>query len=68
MVLLSNNSLYSATVDLTEKKSEVTRSHHLTTAGHRTDVRTLSFSYDGSAFASASGDQIKIWNRFVSYV
>lgn len=32
-------------------------------AAHRTDVRTISFSSDSSAFLTASGDSLKIWNR-----
>lgn len=35
----------------------------VTTPGHRTDVRTLSFSSDSTAFISASGDCMKVWNR-----
>ena len=31
--------------------------------GHRTDVRTLCFSSDSTAFVSASGDSMKVWNR-----
>ena len=30
---------------------------------HRTDVRTLCFSSDSTAFVSASGDTLKVWNR-----
>ena len=30
---------------------------------HRTDVRTLCFSSDSTAFISASGDTLKVWNR-----
>ena len=32
-------------------------------AAHRTDVRTISFSSDSTAFVSASGDTMKVWNR-----
>jgi len=31
--------------------------------GHRTDVRTICFSPDSTAFISASGDCMKVWNR-----
>lgn len=37
--------------------------HTLDTPGHRTDVRTLCFSSDSTAFVSASGDSMKVWNR-----
>lgn len=30
---------------------------------HRTDVRTISFSTDATAFVTASGDTMKVWNR-----
>ena len=32
-------------------------------AGHRTDVRTIAFSSDSTAFCTASGDCMKVWNR-----
>lgn len=35
----------------------------LDTPGHRTDVRTLCFSSDSTAFVTASGDSMKVWNR-----
>ena len=35
----------------------------LDTPGHRTDVRTVCFSSDSSAFVSARGDSMKVWNR-----
>ena len=31
--------------------------------GHRTDVRAVCFSSDNLAFATASGDSVKLWNR-----
>ncbi|CAG5107461.1 Similar to WDR3: WD repeat-containing protein 3 (Homo sapiens) [Cotesia congregata] len=31
--------------------------------GHRTDVRAVCFSSDNSAFATASGESIKLWER-----
>jgi WD40 repeat protein len=30
---------------------------------HRTDVRTICFSSDATAFVTASGDTMKVWNR-----
>ena len=35
----------------------------INTPGHRTDVRTLCFNSDSTAFVSASGDSMKVWNR-----
>lgn len=36
----------------------------MTNHGHRTDVRAVSFSSDNLAFATASGDSVKLWNRY----
>lgn len=35
----------------------------LDAAGHRTDVRTICFNSDSSAFVSASAESMKVWNR-----
>ena len=37
----------------------------LSLPGHRTDVRTVSFSSDNTAILSASAEGVKIWNRLV---
>ena len=37
--------------------------YSIASPGHRTDVRTLCFSSDSTAFVSASGDSMKVWNR-----
>ncbi|TNN51301.1 WD repeat-containing protein 3 [Liparis tanakae] len=42
---------------------DANKTSRLTLAGHRTDVRTLSFSSDNLAVLSASGDTAKVWNR-----
>lgn len=64
--LLQNNQIE---VYLTEVSKQInnTETPHLiytiATPGHRTDVRTLCFSSDSTAFVSASGDSMKVWNR-----
>ncbi|KAK2138293.1 hypothetical protein NP493_8129g00002 [Ridgeia piscesae] len=44
-------------------KSEASNVCQLSLPGHRTDVRTLTFSSDNTAILSASGDTVKVWNR-----
>ncbi|EJD53684.1 WD-repeat-containing protein [Auricularia subglabra TFB-10046 SS5] len=41
---------------------EATRALSLDLPGHRTDIRTLSLSYDDLLLASASNGSLKIWN------
>ena len=64
--LLQNNQIE---VYLTEVSKQINNTetprlvYTIATPGHRTDVRTLSFSSDSTAFVSASGDSLKVWNR-----
>lgn len=44
-------------------KKDVSLVSTLAIPGHRTDVRSLCFSSDKIAIASASGESLKIWNR-----
>lgn len=62
---LNNNSLelYSLNLNETNKDKEISALRSITLHGHRTEVRALCFSSDNLAFASASGDSIKLWNR-----
>ncbi|XP_063985414.1 WD repeat-containing protein 3 [Diachasmimorpha longicaudata] len=69
-VALNNNSLelYSTNVKRREKgeqeeEDNVTLLANITSQGHRTDVRAICFSSDNLAFATVSGDSIKLWNR-----
>ena len=59
--LLANNSLavYAVSVD----GAAAQLSSHLQLPGHRSDVRALDFSSDGTALLSASSEQLKVWNR-----
>ncbi|XP_057338104.1 WD repeat-containing protein 3 [Microplitis mediator] len=69
---LDNNALklYSLSINeerkLTKKKEErddITCIRSIEHHGHRTDIRAICFSSDNLAFATASGDSIKLWNR-----
>ncbi|XP_008831115.1 WD repeat-containing protein 3 isoform X2 [Nannospalax galili] len=61
--LLQNNlvELYSLNASL--HTPQPVRISRITLGGHRSDVRTLSFSSDNIAVLSAAADSIKIWNR-----
>lgn len=61
--LLQNNlvELYSLSASL--PAPQPVRTSRITIGGHRSDVRTLSFSSDNIAVLSAAADSIKIWNR-----
>ncbi|XP_038167702.1 WD repeat-containing protein 3 isoform X1 [Arvicola amphibius] len=61
--LLQNNlvELYSLSTSL--PTPQPARTGRITIGGHRSDVRTLSFSSDNIAMLSAAADSIKIWNR-----
>uniref|UniRef100_A0A8C9QI83 WD repeat-containing protein 3 n=1 Tax=Spermophilus dauricus TaxID=99837 RepID=A0A8C9QI83_SPEDA len=61
--LLQNNlvELYSLNASL--PTPQPIRTSRITIGGHRSDVRTLSFSSDNIAVLSAAADSIKIWNR-----
>ncbi len=64
--LLQNNQIevYLAEVSKQINNTEAPRLiYTIATPGHRTDVRTLCFSSDSTAFVSASGDSMKVWNR-----
>ncbi|XP_064627988.1 WD repeat-containing protein 3-like [Lineus longissimus] len=63
VVLLTCNTIEQFSVDLSEKKPQCESLGSLTMPGHKTDVRTVAFSSDNTAFLSASGEAVKIWNR-----
>jgi U3 small nucleolar RNA-associated protein 12 len=69
-VLLANNQFEIYSIDLKIKaindESNLKHLCSIESAGHRTDVRTISFSSDSSAFLTASGDCLKVWNRLSS--
>uniref|UniRef100_A0A8C5I200 WD repeat-containing protein 3 n=1 Tax=Gouania willdenowi TaxID=441366 RepID=A0A8C5I200_GOUWI len=62
-LLLQNNTVETYSLKSSEQKPTANKTARLTLGGHRTDVRTLSFSSDNMAVLSASGDTVKVWNR-----
>ena len=66
-VLLGNNQFEIYSIDLKIKsindESNLKQICTVESGGHRTDVRTISFSSDSTAFLTASGDCLKVWNR-----
>ncbi|XP_060076229.1 WD repeat-containing protein 3-like [Ylistrum balloti] len=63
VAVLNNNSLQTCSCNIEVKKCTAENVKNLTILGHRTDVRTVSFSSDNTAILSASGETAKIWNR-----
>lgn len=66
VVLLQNNSVECFTLPADPSHPgpiECNRSARLTLWGHRSDVRTLTFSSDNIAVLSASAESAKVWNR-----
>ncbi|CAA7391314.1 unnamed protein product [Spirodela intermedia] len=55
---LNNNSLEAYTV----KNSEVIRTHAIELQGHRSDIRSVALSSDGTLLLSTSHNAVKIWN------
>ncbi|KAK2905151.1 hypothetical protein Q8A67_006950 [Cirrhinus molitorella] len=62
-LLLQNNTVETYTLKTTEKNPTGNKTSRLMLSGHRTDVRTLAFSSDNIAILSASGENVKVWNR-----
>lgn len=67
-MLLQNNTVETYSLKTTDKNLTGTKTSRLTLGGHRTDARTLAFSSDNIAILSASGDTVKVWNRWESQV
>ncbi|KAM9245162.1 WD repeat-containing protein 3 isoform 2-T3 [Dugong dugon] len=61
--LLQNNLVELYSLNLSASTPQAVRTSRITIGGHRSDVRTLSFSSDNIAVLSAAADSIKIWNR-----
>ena len=62
-VLLADNRLDTGVVELNQHKVELNNLTSISQCGHRSDVRTLSFSLDNANILSASGEEVKLWNR-----
>lgn len=67
-LLLQNNTIETYSLNTSDKTPVTNKTARLTLGGHRTDVRTLAFSSDNLAVLSASGDTVKVWNRWGSSV
>ncbi|XP_058394896.1 WD repeat-containing protein 3 isoform X3 [Diceros bicornis minor] len=61
--LLQNNLVELYSLSPSAPTPQPVRTSRIAIGGHRSDVRTLSFSSDNIAVLSASADSIKIWNR-----
>ncbi|XP_012526680.1 WD repeat-containing protein 3 [Monomorium pharaonis] len=60
---INNNSIELHSLYTEEKNPEVKCLRSIRAHGHRTEVRAICFSSDNLAFATVSGDSIKLWNR-----
>ena len=69
MVLqLYNNSLETHVIQSLEgKRWTGEKQGAVTLPGHRSDVRTVTFSADNTTVLTGSGESIKVWNRFVFF-
>ncbi|EPY81455.1 WD repeat domain 3 [Camelus ferus] len=61
--LLQNNLVELYSLSPSVPAPQPVRTNRITIGGHRSDVRTLSFSSDNIAVLSAAADSVKIWNR-----
>ncbi|GAB5575429.1 WD repeat-containing protein 3 isoform X1 [Prionailurus iriomotensis] len=61
--LLQNNLVESYSLSPSAPAPQAVRTSRITLGGHRSDVRTLSFSSDNIAILSAAAESVKIWNR-----
>lgn len=66
-LLLQNNTVETYSLKTSHKTPVADKTARLTLGGHRTDVRTLAFSSDNLAVLSASGDTVKVWNRYYQF-
>ncbi|MQM00078.1 hypothetical protein Taro_032810 [Colocasia esculenta] len=57
-ISLNNNTLEAYSVS----SSEITRTHTIELQGHRSDIRSVALSSDGTLLLSTSHNAVKIWN------
>jgi U3 small nucleolar RNA-associated protein 12 len=62
-LLNANNMIEQFTIDLEDRDAECQRMRRFDHPGHRSDVRTVSFSSDNTAILSGSHESVKVWNR-----
>ncbi|EZA47881.1 hypothetical protein DMN91_003248 [Ooceraea biroi] len=60
---LHNNSVELHSLHTEMKNTEARCLRSITAHGHREDVQAVCFSSDNLAFATVSGDSVKLWNR-----
>lgn len=65
-LLLQNNTVETYSLRPSDAVPAATKTSRLTLGGHRTDARTLAFSSENTAILSASGETVKVWNRWES--
>lgn len=63
VILLGNNMVEQVTGGLTSSAEPPSVQSKLDQLGHRTDVRCVAWSSDGTAIATASNEAVKVWNR-----
>lgn len=63
VVALRNNAVDMYALSASDKSVTAAVMESIRYGGHRSDVRTLSFSSDNTAVLSASGESVKIWSR-----
>lgn len=62
-VTLANNTIELYTISTAVKNGEAKCLRSIKNQGHRSEIRTVSFSSDNLAIVSGSGESIKLWNR-----
>ena len=62
-MLLADNRLDTGYLTLTTHKAALENMATLGQSGHRSEVRTLAMSQDNQTILSASGEEVKLWNR-----
>ncbi|XP_054714076.1 WD repeat-containing protein 3-like [Uloborus diversus] len=62
--LLKNNSIVQYMLDIKSKDSTAVLSHSISLSGHRSIVRTLSYSTDNLSVLSAAEESVKVWRTF----
>lgn len=51
-----------------KEKDEIKHLRSITNHGHRSEIRAICFSSDNLAFATASADSVKLWNRYIDKI
>lgn len=67
-LMLQNNIIECYNLKPSEQSPQVMQTSKINIGGHRTDVRTVSFSSDNIAILSAAAESVKIWNRYESFI